>query len=216
MQPSAIGTRSVDLLRNGIGPIGAVTWNGPVADPDIDQLLHGLEVPIGEQAIQLPHADEEAETAVQVRATGFVEMPERVDEVGVVEVGVDAKHLAPGGAHVAEEGLGEADGFAEPVAAGEVGEGAVEGCGACWDGFVGGARGGGDDGGVGGFEGGGGGPEGGICGECDGVVDLADDPALDEHDVLGGRHADGLALVVEPGIDVVTAVIDELMCYVEV
>lgn len=36
-------------------------------------------------------------------------------------------------------------------------------------------------------------------------MDLADNPALDEHDVLTGRYADGLALSVQPGIDVVTA-----------
>lgn len=65
-----------------------------------------------------------------------MEVPERVDEMAMVDVGVDAEHLAPGGAHVTKEGLGEAGGLAEPVASGEVGEGAVEGCRACCDGFV--------------------------------------------------------------------------------
>jgi hypothetical protein len=39
---------------------------------------------------------------------------------------------------------------------------------------------------------------GGICGEDGGVVNLADDPFLDEVDVLDGGDLDGLLVVVEP------------------
>ena len=43
-------------------------------------------------------------------------MPERIDPVGVVDMGVDAVHLPENGLDVTEEVLLEASGFAYPVA----------------------------------------------------------------------------------------------------
>lgn len=108
----------IESLCNGQGTVGTVTWDRAIGDKDVDELLHGFEVTICEQAVQLADADKEAEAAVQVGAAGLVDVPEGVDEVGVVEVGVDAEHLAPGGAHITQEALGEAGCFAEPVTAG--------------------------------------------------------------------------------------------------
>ncbi len=97
-----------ESLCNNQGTVGTVAWDRPVDDEDIDEFLHGFEVSICEQAVQLADADKEAEAAVQVGAAGLVDVPEGVDEVRVVEVGVDAEHLAPGRAHITEETLWEA------------------------------------------------------------------------------------------------------------
>ena len=97
-----------------------------VGDPDVDQLLHRLEITVREQSEQFTQAYEVAESRVEVHVSSFVDVPEGIHEVRVIEMGVDAEHLTPCGADVAHEAFGETCRFANPVAASEVGEGAVE------------------------------------------------------------------------------------------
>jgi len=100
-------------------------------------------------------------------------VPERVDPVGVVEVGVQAEDLTEAGLDVAVEGLWETGALAEPVASCERREGGGGGGGACCDRGVG----------ISGVEAAGGVGRG-AAGDVVGgkgfrVVHLADDPALD-------------------------------------
>ena len=115
------------------------------------------------------------------------DVPERVDPVAVVQVGVAAEHLAHDVLAVGVEVLRESAGLADPVIAGELGEGRVEGGGARGDGG-GGAGGGQAAGGVGVVGGRG------VGDEDSRVSDLADDPFLNQGNVLVGRDFDGLAV----------------------
>lgn len=100
-------------------------------------------------------------------------VPEGVDPVGVVEVGVQAEDLTEAGLDVAVEGLWEPATLAKPVAARERRKGSRGGGGACCDRSVrtGGveAAGGVDRGAAGDV----------VGGKGFGVVHLADYPALD-------------------------------------
>ncbi len=66
------------------------------------------------------------ETCVELLVCAYV--PERLQPVPVVDVCVASHHLPVDAFDVAFEGLWEAGGFAEPFAAGELGERGVEGC----------------------------------------------------------------------------------------
>lgn len=123
-------------------------------------------------------------------------MPERLDPVRMVKVGVQAKDLAEAGLYVAVERLWETGALAKPVAACELREGRCGGRGTCRDWSVGagavettGSVGRGAAGDV-------------VGGEGFGVIHLSDDPALDEGDVLACWHLDGDFLVIEPGVSV--------------
>lgn len=61
MHPETMQTGCIDSLCHSIGAIGTVIWDRPVSDPDVDQLLHWLEIPICQQAVKLTNADEKAE-----------------------------------------------------------------------------------------------------------------------------------------------------------
>lgn len=100
-------------------------------------------------------------------------MPEGVDPVGVVEVGVQAEDLTKAGLDIAVEGLWKSGALAEPVAACERREGSGGGGRACCNrgvriGCVG-AAGGIGRGAAGDV----------VGGKGFGVVHLSDDPALD-------------------------------------
>ncbi len=102
--PSEGHIRFINLsLGNCKRPIRTVRRDRSIRSPDIDEILHGLEIPIANQAKEFANADEIAERGVQVHVVGAVDVPERVQEMGVVEVGVDSEHLTPGSAHVAQE-----------------------------------------------------------------------------------------------------------------
>lgn len=126
----------IDLLDNGLSTAGTLCRDGAVGHPNVDERQHGLQVALTKQSVQLADAGKEAERAIQVVAR-VLEVPEWLQVVAVVEMGVDTKHLAPGGTHVTEEGLWETSCFAEPVATGEIRESAVEGGRACGDGSLG-------------------------------------------------------------------------------
>lgn len=131
-----------------------------------------------------------------------MDVPERFYEMGVIEMSVDAEHLAPCSAYVARERLWEAGCLAEPIAAGKIGESTVEGGRAGGNGALVSRNVGSW---VAGLEGRSASAKGRIRGERVRVMDLADNPALHQHDVLTGWDTNGIALIVEPGVGIVTA-----------
>lgn len=135
----------------------ALGREGAVGGPEVEEGLHGLQLGGLEQVEGGGGQDKVGEAAVELLLE--VEVVEGVGEVGPVEVGVDAEHLAEDGLADVDEGLGEARALADPFGlaggAGELGK-----------------RGGGDGRVVGV------GDAGRVGGEDGGVVDLAGDPAL--------------------------------------
>lgn len=91
------------LLGNGKSPIGTVSWNGSVRIPDVDEILHGLKVSLANQPKQFANAYKIAERGVQVHVIGIMNVPERVDEMCMIEMGVYTEHLTPSGSHVTKE-----------------------------------------------------------------------------------------------------------------
>lgn len=145
------------------------------------------------------------EARIKIRPTIGVrtaaQVPERFDPVGVVEVGVQAEDLTEARLDIAVKGLWKTGALAEPVAACERGEGRGGGGGTCCDRGVG----------VSGVEAAGGvgrGVAGDVVGwEGFGVVHLADDPALDQGNVLACWDLDGDFFVIEPGISVASELV---------
>jgi hypothetical protein len=173
------------LCRRSLGPDGtssvrSIRWDGAIGNPNVDERLHGLHVLLRKQAKELGDGDVVHKAAVEVSpaAAGrvvVVDVPERVNPVGVVEMRVDAEYLAEYGLAVSEEVLWEAGGFAKPITFG----GGSGGVGAClidkvgWEDFV--------------------------------VRELADDPTLDERNVLDCGNPHWLFLRVKPGIGMAPA-----------
>lgn len=143
------------------------------------------------------------EAAVQIRPPIPIapagDMPERLYPMRVIQMPVEPKDLAENGLNVVEKGLWETTFLANPVMTSELGDRVSEVSWAEGDG----------SGGAGGVEaarwvGRGTGWDRSVGGKCLWVVDLADDPALDERDVLGRRDFDRDLIVVEPGVGVAT------------
>lgn len=131
------------------------------------------------------------EACVQLLVRAYV--PERLQPVAVVDVGVAPHHLAVDGFDVALEGFGKTGGFAKPFATGELRERGVERSG--WEGLwraVPWGRGAGSVGWSG--------HSGGVCGEDGRVVYFANDPFLHEVDVLDSGDLNGFLVVVQPGV----------------
>ena len=133
-----------------------------------------------------------------------IQVPERLQPVAVVQVRVAAHHLPVYAADVGLKVLRKAGCLAEPVPAREHAQRRVQRGRAGWNGRRGAT---GCGGGVARYCGGGGGcgrgrsgVRGRVGGEERGVADLAEDPLLDQVDVLEGGDADRLLVAVEPGV----------------
>jgi hypothetical protein len=143
--------------------------------PEINEGLHRLDFLVANEVEQATDIDEVDEARVELLVG--VDVPEGLQPVAVVDVGVAAHHLAVDALDIRLECLGETGRLAEPVTASELfwcSEG--YGCG--------------------------------VGGEDVGVVDLADNPFLDEVDVLDGGDLDRLLVVVEPGVGVAAIVLE--------
>ena len=103
-----------------MSPVGSIRRDRPVGNPDVDQRLHRLRVLVREQAVQLGNAAEVDEAGVDISpalvVVGAAQVPERVDPVRVVEMGVDAEDLAEACAHIVDEALGKASILSRPLA----------------------------------------------------------------------------------------------------
>lgn len=142
-----------------------------LADPDLNQRRHGLDICVGEQAVDATDVDEVDEAGVEL--SGDAEMVE-VEPVRPVEVSVAAEHLF---VHVLDfrlEGAREARGLAKPgVRVGRELRRAWK----WWGALVGSGW------------------------EDAFVLNLASDPSLDVLDVRHGWDVDGVAVDVDPGVD---------------
>ena len=112
---------SDSLLWNNIAHrIGRISRYGPICDPDIDERLHWSRILVRQQAVQLRNGAKVNKARVKIgpslRVGTAANMPEWIDPVRVVQVGVDAEDLAEASADVVQECLGEACVLAEPVA----------------------------------------------------------------------------------------------------
>jgi hypothetical protein len=163
--------------------------------PQINQWLHRLNLLVTKQIEQLAHVDEVDKARVELLVR--IHIPEGLEPMAMVNVCVAAHHLAIDTLDVALERLGETRRLAEPVAACELGQWGVA---AAWAQGLGCGAAAGE--GARGISCGGNGNGGGVSGEDIWVVDLADDPFLDEVDVLDCGDLDGFLLVVEPRVRV--------------
>lgn len=150
-----------------------------IGRPEIDERLHWLKFLRPEHVKRRRREDEVAEAAIQLLLQ--VEVVEWLDEVGPVQVSVDAEHLAEDCLADLHKVLGEAAALANPVSLARIRhwkrrDGRIV-CirDARW-----------------------------IRGEDIGVVDLARDPALHKRHVLERRQFDGLPAAVEPGKGVIS------------
>lgn len=102
---------------NGAGPVGSISWNGSIANPNVDQWLHGFGILIGQKTVELCHGTEVDKAGIEISPAATAEMPERVNPVRMVDVSVDTEDLTEAGATIVEERLREARAFAEPLTA---------------------------------------------------------------------------------------------------
>lgn len=100
-------------------------WNQSLGAPYIDERLHGLDLLVGDQIEQLTDVDEVDEARVQLLVS--THMPEGIQPVAVVNVGIAAHHLAVDALDIALERIGKSGGLAKPFAARELLERGVEG-----------------------------------------------------------------------------------------
>lgn len=71
----------VQLLPHCRSTTSAIIGNRPVGSPDVNQLLHWLEITVREQSEEFAHTDEEAEARMEVHGVRLVDVPEGIDEV---------------------------------------------------------------------------------------------------------------------------------------
>ena len=121
--------------------------NDTLGNEDIDERLHRSRIFVGEKTIEFGHTAEVDEAGVEVgislRLLVDGEVPEGIDPVRVVEMGVDAEDLTEAGADVVQESFGEACALAEPVTSrlitsGKASQGSIDGRRSCGDGYLGG------------------------------------------------------------------------------
>jgi hypothetical protein len=155
---------------------------GAVGGPKIDQRLHGLKLLRLEHIEGASRQDEVRKTAVELLLK--VEVVERVDEMGPVEMRIDTEHLSKDGLAHVDKVVRESASLAHPftlAGASQLRQGR------CRRGRVIGV---GDAVGVGRED---------IC-----VINLSRYPTLHQCDVLGRRELDRFPLAVQPGERVVS------------
>lgn len=164
------------LVRLGLGRKGAV------GSPEVDEGLHRLKL-MGLEHVQRGSGEDEVAEATVERLLK-VQVVEGLDEVGPVEVSVDAEHLAEDGLAHLDEVLREAGPLADPIGLARVRKLRER---RCSDGRIvriGDAR--------------------RISRENVGVVGLARDPSLHKSHVFIGGEFDGLPAAVQPSKRVIS------------
>ena len=110
------------LLRrhNSANAVRCVGRNRPVGNPDVDQRLHRLRVPIRKKAVELGDSAKVDEARIEVSPALSIilpaQVPERVNPVRMIEMRVDAEDLAKARAAVVEKCLRKASALADPIA----------------------------------------------------------------------------------------------------
>ena len=110
------------LLRrhNCASAVCRIGRNRPVSNPDIDQRLHRLRIPICEKAVEFGDCAKVDEARIEVSPPLSIvlpaQVPERVDPMRVIEMSIDAENLTKACATIVEECLWKACALANPVA----------------------------------------------------------------------------------------------------
>lgn len=110
------------LLRrhNSASAVRCVGRNRPVGNPNVDQRLHRLRIPVREKAIEFGDRAEVDEARIEICPTLSVvlpaQVPERVDPMRVIEMRVDSEDLTEACAAVVEKCFREACALANPIA----------------------------------------------------------------------------------------------------
>lgn len=95
-------------------------WGNPLLlDEQVNQRLHGLHLLIGDELIVLGNGHKV--NKAHVEDIVLINVPEGVQPVSMVEMGVAAEHLLHDSLAVLVEGLREAASLANPVIGGWVG-----------------------------------------------------------------------------------------------
>jgi hypothetical protein len=109
-------------------------WNQALGAPYIDKRLHGLDLFVGDQIEQFTNIDEVNEARVQLLVSAH--MPEGIQPMTVVNMGIAAHHLAVDALDIALKRIGKPRGFSKPFAARELREWRIEGGGTEWLGLL--------------------------------------------------------------------------------
>ena len=110
------------LLRrdDSASTIRCVGRNRPVSDPNVDQRLHRLSIPIREKTVEFGNRAKMDEARIKVGPTLSItlpaQVPERVDPMRMIEMRVDAENLTKACAAVMEERFWKACALANPIA----------------------------------------------------------------------------------------------------
>jgi hypothetical protein len=189
--------RSGSSLSGTRSSLLAGCWDGlreeTLGGPDVDDRLHGLQITISEQVVRLANVDKVDEVGVDVLL--HAQMPEWLDPMAVVDVGIATHHLTVDAADVRFEVFWETRCSANPIAmARKILDGCIDGGRSRRNGLITtrgrrtrrivGRR------------------EGGVDREQLRVTNFAVDPLLDELDVLDSGNADRLLVAVEPSVGV--------------
>lgn len=109
------------LLRrhNSASAVRCVGRDRPVGNPNVDQRLHRLRIPVCKKAVELGDRAKVDEARIEVSPTLSIilpaQVPERVDPMRMIEMRVDAEYLTKACAAVVEKCLGKACVLANPI-----------------------------------------------------------------------------------------------------
>jgi len=92
--------------------------------PKVDQWLHGLNLLVTDEVEELADVDEVNEARVKLLVCTHV--PEGVQPVAVVNMGIASHHLTVDTLNVSFKGFGEARRLSEPLASGKLGRGGID------------------------------------------------------------------------------------------
>ena len=109
------------LLRghNSTSTVRCVGRNRPIGNPNVDQRLHWLRIPVREQSVEFGDRAKVDEARVEVSPSLSVvlsaQVPERVNPMRMIEMRIDAEYLTKTCAAVVKECLRKACAFANPI-----------------------------------------------------------------------------------------------------
>ena len=119
--PRSVALAISCLLRghNCTSAVCCVGRNRPIGNPNIDQRLHWLRIPVREQSVEFGDRAKVDEARVEVRPTLSVvlsaQVPEGFDPMRMIEMRIDTEYLTKTCAAVVEECLGKACALANPI-----------------------------------------------------------------------------------------------------
>ena len=118
-----ITRRNYRLLRqnNGTSAIRCVGRDRPVGNPNVDQRLHRLRIPIREKAVEFGDRTKMDEARIEISPSLSIvlpaQVPERVNPMRMIEMRIYTENLSKACAAIMEECFREACSLANPIVA---------------------------------------------------------------------------------------------------